>query len=315
MPDYSEIFSDPAFAQYADYAPQYDDWQEQFINLEYGFQSQEYGLAGDMYALAGERYGMAQERSLFEQVQRGDARTSAQERLDMQMRGMGQQMGGTLAQSQEQAYDLLSQGEELGTSGLGTRRGSTRRAMKKIEGSSERALESQAMAGLEAKSQYKSTMGDISASAFGSAQQLQQSGLEYDQSGLTYEAAGIAFDRAGMQRERDFAQLSADYEDEMLDYLTMLGQEFGVWWEGDLPEDPSNPLDDPEYDPDDDPEDPGGGDTGDDHNIQNPNSNNFDEGSWGPGNPWYDQNPDLDYWQDPHGDDDDDPLPPPHTGP
>ena len=198
MPDYSEIFSDPQFAKYADYAPQYDDWQEQFINQEYGFQGQEYGLAGDLYSMAGERYGMAQERNLFQQVQRGEARGTAQERLGMQLTGMGQQMGGTLSQAQESAYDVLGQGEQLGAGGLGTRSGMTRRAMKGIEGSTERALGTQSMAGLEAKSQYKSTLSDLSAGAFGSAQQLGEAGLSYDQAGISYDAAGIAYDRAGM---------------------------------------------------------------------------------------------------------------------
>lgn len=297
MPDYTEIFNDPKFAKYADYAPQYDDWQEQFINREYGFQSQEYGLAGDLYALAGERYGMAQERNLFQQVQRGEARGTAQERLDRQLTGMGQQMSGTLAQSQESAYDILGQGEQLAAGGLGARSGMTRRAMRGIEGSAERALGTQAMAGLEAKSQYKDTLSELSASAFGSAQQLGEAGLAYDQSGITYEAAGIAFDRAGMQRERQFAQLEADWEDEMLDYLTMLGQEFDIWYEGDLSDfGDDDPTDDPLFNPDDD-------------NWEEPGP--VIPSDPGTGGSQYDDDPKP----LPGDDDDDDDNLPPHTGP
>lgn len=294
--DFSNIFGsgegqiDPKFAAYA---PQYDDWQETYIQQAYDFAGQEYGIAQDLYGLAGERYGMAQERSLFEQVQRGDARTSAQERLDMQMMGMGQQMGGTLSGAQEQVFDILGQGEQMGAGGLGTRSGMTRRAMRSIEGSTERALAGQAMTGLEAKSQYESTLGDIAASAFGSAQSLAESGLAYEQAGLSLEASGIEYGRAGMQYGQAMDELAADWEDEMYDYLLMLGTEFDEWGslentDNNNNNNNNNGILDPEYDEE------GGSTTEGNHIPTNPN---FDPSTWGPGNPYYDQNPDLDYWQ------------------
>jgi hypothetical protein len=175
------------------------------------------------------------------------------------------------------------------------------------------------MTGLEAKSQYKSTMGDIAASAFGSAQSLDESGLAYDQAGLSLEASGIEYGRAGMEYSRSMDELAHDWEEDMYDYLFMLGETTGEWADFGLDDDDDDDDDgglDPLYDPDEEePIGEGGTQTGN-NATWNPNSPNFDSSSWGPGNPYYDQNPDMNYWTDPHGgDDDDDPVIPPHTGP
>ena len=176
------------------------------------------------------------------------------------------------------------------------------------------------MTGLEAKSQYESTLGDIAASAFGSAQSLAESGLAYEQAGLSLEASGIEYGRAGMQYGQAMDELAADWEDEMYDYLLMLGTEFDEWGDfgnTDDDDDGGGGDLDPIYDPDDFDEGGGGSGTQTGNNATwNPNSPNFDSGSWGPGNPYYDQNSDINYWTDPHGiDDDDDDNLPPHTGP
>ena len=164
-------------------------------------------------------------------------------------------------------------------------------------------------------------MGDIAASAFGAAQSLAESGLAYDQAGLSLEASGIEYGRAGMEYSQSMDELAHDWEDDMYDYLFMLGETTGEWADFGLDDDDDDDDDDggldPLYDPDEEEPTGEGGDTPPaDDSSWNPNSNDFDPESWGPGNPYYEQNPDLDYWTDPHGgDDDDDPVTPPHTGP
>ena len=226
-PDFSEFFGSgltgddqPDLSELAKYAPQFPEWQLKYLEEEYGYAGEEYGLAGELY-------GMAQERSLFEEAQRGQRRAGAEEKLGLQLRGMGQQMGGTLAQSQESAYDIFGQGEQVAAGGLGARKGLTRRSMRAIEGSTERGLAGQAMGGLEAKAQYKGTLSDLASSAFGAEQALQQAGIGY-------ESAGIQYDRAGMDYERTQEQLGRDWESDMYEYLLMLGQEFDYWAEGDF---------------------------------------------------------------------------------
>ena len=201
--------------KYLQFAPTYDDWKEKYIGAEYGYQGQEYGLAGELY-------GMAQDRATFEKAQRGDRRGGAETKLQRQLTGMGMQMGGALSQAQSSAYDIFGQGEQVATGGLGARSGLTRRAMRGVESSTQRGLMGQAMSGLEAKSQYQGTLAQLASDAFGSAQQLQQSGI-------SYEAAGIAYDRAGTAREQQMEGLVKDYQDEMTDYLLMLATEFDVW--------------------------------------------------------------------------------------
>ena len=201
--------------KYLQFAPKYDSYMEKYIGGEYDLKGQEYGLAGEIY-------GMAQERSSFEKGQRAQGRDSAQDTLGLSLRGMGQQMGGTLASSQDSAYNIFSQGEQVASGGLGSRSGLTRRGMKSVEDSTERSLMGQAMTGIGAKSQYEDTLAAISGQAFSSAQSLEQSGI-------SYEAAGISYDRAGMQRDKQMEGLTKDYEDEMYDYLLMLGQNFDVW--------------------------------------------------------------------------------------
>ncbi len=200
--------------EYKDFAPTYDDWKEKYIQQDYDYAGQEYGLAGELY-------GMAQDRATFERAQRGQRREGAATNLQRQLTGMGMQMGSTLAQAQESAYDIFGQGEEVASGGLGTRSGLTRRAMRGIEQSAERGLAGQAMSGLQAKSQYESTLADLAAGAFGSAQQLQQAGI-------SYESAGISYDRAATERNRAMESLVYDYEDEMYDYLLQLGS-MDIW--------------------------------------------------------------------------------------
>jgi len=165
---------------------------------------------------------MAQDRATFEKAQRGDRRGGAETKLQRQLTGMGMQMGGALSQAQSSAYDIFGQGEQVATGGLGARSGLTRRAMRGVESSTQRGLMGQAMSGLEAKSQYQGTLAQLASDAFGSAQQLQQSGI-------SYEAAGIAYDRAGTARDQQMEGLVKDYQDEMSDYLLMLATEFDVW--------------------------------------------------------------------------------------
>ena len=200
--------------KYKEYAPTYDDWKEKYIQQDYDYAGQEYGLAGELY-------GMAQDRATFEKSQRQQQRSSAETGLQRQLTGMGMQMGGTLSQAQESAYDIFGQGEQVASGGLGTRSGLTRRAMKGIEGSTQRGLMGQAMSGLEAKSQYENTLANLASGAFGSAQQLEQAGI-------SYEAAGISYDKAATDRNRAMEGLTSDYEDEMYDYLLMLGQ-MDIW--------------------------------------------------------------------------------------
>jgi len=200
--------------KYKEYAPTYDDWKEKYIQQDYDYAGQEYGLAGELY-------GMAQDRATFEKSQRQQQRGGAETTLQRQMTGMGMQMGGTLSQAQESAYDIFGQGEQVASGGLGSRSGLTRRAMKGIEGSTERGLMGQAMSGLEAKSQYENTLASLASGAFGSAQQLEQAGIGY-------ESAGIDYDRAATDRNRAMEGLTHDYEDEMYDYLLMLGQ-MDIW--------------------------------------------------------------------------------------
>ena len=201
--------------KYLQFAPTYDDWKEKYIGAEYDYQGQEYGLAGELY-------GMAQDRATFEKTQRGDRRGGAETKLQRQLTGMGMQMGGTLSQAQSSAYDIFGQGEQVSAGGLGSRSGLTRRAMRGVESSTQRGLMGQAMSGLAAKSQYQGTLAQLASDAFGSAQQLQQSGI-------SYEAAGIAYDRAGTSRDQQMEGLVKDYQDEMSDYLLMLATEFDVW--------------------------------------------------------------------------------------
>lgn len=225
--------------KYLQFAPTYDDWKEKYIGAEYGYQGQEYGLAGELY-------GLAQDRSIFEKAQRGQRRGGAETKLQRQLTGMGMQMGGALSQAQSSAYDIFGQGEQVATGGLGSRKGLTRRAMRGVESSTQRGLMGQAMSGLEAKSQYQGTLAELASSAFGSAQQLEQSGI-------SYEAAGIAYDRAGTSRDQQMEALVKDYQGEMSDYLLMLATEFDVWGGagggGDDPTDPNKPLYDPFADP------------------------------------------------------------------
>ena len=214
MPDFSDAFSG-IDEKYLQYAPTYDDYMEKYIGGEYDLKGQEYGLAGEIY-------GMAQERSAFEKGERARGRESASDTLAFSLRGMGQQMGSTLASAQDSTYNIFSQGEQVSSGGLGTRSNLTRRAMGSVEDSTEANLMSQAMSGIQAKSTYEDTLAGLSGQAFSSAQALEQAGISYD-------AAGISYDRAGMQRDKQMESLVKDYEDEMYDYLLMLGQNFYIW--------------------------------------------------------------------------------------
>jgi hypothetical protein len=227
--------------KYLEFAPTYDSWKEKYIGGEYDLQGQEYGLAGELY-------GMAQERSIFEKGERDRGRESASDTLAFSLRGMGQQMGSTLASAQDSTYDIFSQGEQVASGGLGTRSNLTKKSMKSVEDTTERSLMSQAMTGIGAKSAYEDTLASISGQAFSSAQALEQSGI-------SYEAAGISYDRAGMQRDKQMEGLVKDYEDEMYDYLLMLGQNFDVWGgSGGSGGSGSGGGLDPIYDPDGNPE-------------------------------------------------------------
>ena len=233
MPDFTDAFSG-IDEKYLQYAPTYDDYMEKYIGGEYDLKGQEYGLAGEIY-------GMAQERSAFEKGERARGRESASDTLAFSLRGMGQQMGSTLASAQDSTYNIFSQGEQVSSGGLGTRSNLTRRAMGSVEDSTEANLMSQAMSGIQAKSTYEDTLAGLSGQAFSSAQALEQAGISYD-------AAGISYDRAGMQRDKQMESLVKDYEDEMYDYLLMLGQNFDIWGGGVNPNS-GNQSTNPIYDP------------------------------------------------------------------
>ena len=215
--DFSDAFSG-IDSKYLKFAPKYDDYKEKYISGEYDLKGEEYGLAGEIF-------GMARDRSAFEQSERDRGRQSAQDTLGLSLRGMGQQMSGTLASTQESAYNIFNQGEQVASGGLGTRSGLTSRSMKGLESNTERTLTSQAMSGIGAKSQYEDSLASLSGQALSSAQSLQQAGISYD-------AAGISYERAGMQMDRQMEDLTKDYEKEMYDYLLMLGQNFDIWGQG-----------------------------------------------------------------------------------
>ena len=214
MPDFTDAFSG-IDEKYLQYAPTYDDYMEKYIGAEYDLKGQEYGLAGEIF-------GMAQDRSAFEKGERDRLRQSATDSLSLSLTGMGRQMGSTLASSQDSAYNIFSQGEQVASGGLGTRSNLTSKAMENIESSTESTLMGQAMSGVQAKSTYQDTLAGISGQALSSAQALEQAGI-------SYEAAGISYDRAGIQRDKQMENLVQDYEDEMYDYLLMLGQNFDIW--------------------------------------------------------------------------------------
>jgi len=206
--------------KYAGFAPSYEQWQEKYLEEEYGY-------AGEEYDIAGEQYRMAGERDVFATARRGEAREAAGKELGFAYQTMGQQMTGTLASSQTQAYDIFAQGEQVAAGGLGARKGLTQRGMQTLEAGTETALGGQAMTGLRAEAAYEGTLSDVAASAFGAAQQYETAGLQYD-------LADIGFRRAGTEYERGYEELGQDYEQAMYDYLLMLGQEFDIWSEGDV---------------------------------------------------------------------------------
>mgnify|MGYP003113286813 FL=1 len=238
MPDFSDAFSG-IDEKYLQFAPTYDDYMEKYIGAEYDLQGQEYGLAGEIYQ-------MAEDRAVFETDERDRQRASAADTLSLSLRGMGQQMGSTLASAQDSAYNIFSQGEQVASGGLGARTNLTTRAMSSIEDSTQASLMGQAMSGIQAKSNYEDALANLSGQAFSSAQALEQAGISYD-------AAGIGYERAGIKRDQQMEQLVKDYEDEMYDYLLMLGENFDIWGTGPstVPNQPDI-LDRPEYDPNDD---------------------------------------------------------------
>ena len=99
MPDFTDAFSG-IDEKYLQFAPTYDDYMEKYIGAEYDLKGQEYGLAGEIF-------GMAQDRSAFEKDQRSLGRESAADTLSLSLRGMGQQMGASLATAQDSAYNIL----------------------------------------------------------------------------------------------------------------------------------------------------------------------------------------------------------------
>lgn len=204
--------------KYAGFAPSYEQWQEKYLEEEYGY-------AGEEYDIAGEQYRMAGERDVFATARRGEAREAAGKELGFAYQTMGQQMTGTLASSQTQAYDIFAQGEQVAAGGLGARKGLTQRGMQTLEAGTETALGGQAMTGLRAEAAYEGTLSDVAASAFGAAQQYETAGLQYD-------LADIGFRRAGSEYRSGYEELYRDYEQSMYDYLLMLGQEFDIWGEG-----------------------------------------------------------------------------------
>lgn len=204
--------------KYSGFAPSYEQWQEKYLEEEYGY-------AGEEYDIAGEQYRMAGERDVFATARRGEARESAGKELGFAYQTMGQQMTGTLASSQTQAYDIFAQGEQVAAGGLGARKGLTQRGMQTLEAGTETALGGQAMTGLRAEAAYEGTLSDVAASAFGAAQQYETAGLQYD-------LADIGFRRAGSEYRSGYEELYRDYEQSMYDYLLMLGQEFDIWGEG-----------------------------------------------------------------------------------
>lgn len=234
MPDFTDAFSG-IDEKYLQYAPTYDEYMEKYIGAEYDLKGQEYGLAGEIF-------GMAQDRSAFEKGERDRLRQSATDSLSLSLTGMGRQMGSTLASSQDSAYNIFSQGEQVASGGLGTRSNLTSKAMENIESSTESTLMGQAMSGVQAKSAYQDTLAGISGQALSSAQALEQAGI-------SYEAAGISYDRAGIQRDKQMENLVQDYEDEMYDYLLMLGQNFDIWGGGSVNPNSGNQSTNPIYDP------------------------------------------------------------------
>ena len=238
LPDFSDALSG-IDEKYLQFAPTYDDYMEKYIGAEYDLQGQEYGLAGEIYQ-------MAEDRAVFETDERDRQRTSASDTLSLSLRGMGQQMGSTLASAQDSAYNIFSQGEQVTSGGLGTRSNLTTRAMSSIEDSTQASLMNQAMSGIQAKSNYEDTLSNLSGQAFSSAQALEQAGISYD-------AAGIGYERAGIKRDQQMEGLVKDYEDEMYDYLLMLGENFDIWGGGGSNQPNYIPITErPEYDPNDD---------------------------------------------------------------
>ena len=238
LPDFSDALSG-IDEKYLQFAPTYDDYMEKYIGAEYDLQGQEYGLAGEIYQ-------MAEDRAVFETDERDRQRTSAADTLSLSLRGMGQQMGSTLASAQDSAYNIFSQGEQVASGGLGARSNLTTRAMSSIEDSTQASLMNQAMSGIQAKSNYENTLANLSGQAFSSAQALEQAGISYD-------AAGIGYERAGIKRDQQMEGLVKDYEDEMYDYLLMLGENFYIWWGGGSNQPNYIPITErPEYDPNDD---------------------------------------------------------------
>ena len=238
LPDFSDALSG-IDEKYLQFAPTYDDYMEKYIGAEYDLQGQEYGLAGEIYQ-------MAEDRAVFETDERDRQRTSAADTLSLSLRGMGQQMGSTLASAQDSAYNIFSQGEQVASGGLGARSNLTTRAMSSIEDSTQASLMNQAMSGIQAKSNYEDTLANLSGQAFSSAQALEQAGISYD-------AAGIGYERAGIKRDQQMEGLVKDYEDEMYDYLLMLGENFDIWGGGGSNQPNYIPITErPEYDPNDD---------------------------------------------------------------
>tara|TARA_R110002051_G_scaffold65224_1_gene118462 strand:- start:3445 stop:4296 length:852 start_codon:yes stop_codon:yes gene_type:complete len=212
--DFSDSFQGIE-GKYLDFAPTYDDYKEKYIDNEFSSKTAEYGLAGELF-------GMAQSRSIYDKAQRGNARESASNSLARSLTGMGRQMGSTLKSAQNASFDVFSQGEQLSSGGLGNRSNLTSRALKNIESSSEDTLMGQAMSGLNAKSSYEDSMSQISNQAFSASQSLESAGINY-------EAAGISYDRATDARNEDYENLARGYEDEVNDYLLMLGTNFDIW--------------------------------------------------------------------------------------
>ena len=238
LPDFSDALSG-IDEKYLQFAPTYDDYMEKYIGAEYDLQGQEYGLAGEIYQ-------MAEDRAVFETDERDRQRTSAADTLSLSLRGMGQQMGSTLASAQDSAYNIFSQGEQVASGGLGARSNLTTRAMSSIEDSTQASLMNQAMSGIQAKSNYENTLANLSGQAFSSAQALEQAGISYD-------AAGIGYERAGIKRDQQMEGLVKDYEDEMYDYLLMLGENFDIWGGGGSNQPNYIPITErPEYDPNED---------------------------------------------------------------
>lgn len=239
MPDFTDAFSG-IDEKYLQYAPTYDDYMEKYIGAEYDLQGEEYGLAGEIYQ-------MAQDRSVFETSERDRQRDLAADSLSLSLRGMGQQMGSTLASAQDSTYNIFSQAEQVASGGLGTRSNLTERAMESVEDTTSANLMNQAMSGIQAKSAYEDTLASLSGQAFSSAQALEQAGISYD-------AAGIGYERAGIQRDKQMEGLVKDYEDEMYDYLLMLGQNFDIWGGAGVNPNSGNQSTNPIYDPNADPE-------------------------------------------------------------